>query len=118
MMPATTAQQTGFRRFRRLRQNASLRRFARETLLDPGDFVYPLFVTYGQGIRREVTSMPDVHQISVDQLAGIAEELADLGVRSVLLFGIPESKDPLASDACSHGGVVQQAIRELKRVEP
>lgn len=118
MMPATATPHAGFRRFRRLRQNASLRRFARETLLDPGDFIYPLFVTYGQGVRREVSSMPDVHQVSVDQLGGIAEELSALGVRSVFLFGIPETKDPLASDAHSESGVVQQAIRELKRHDP
>jgi porphobilinogen synthase len=95
-----------------------LRRFARETVLLPSDFVYPLFVTFGHGVRREVTSMPDVFQVSVDQLAYEAEELASLGIGSVLLFGIPEHKDDLASDAYDPNGIIQQAIRELKRVAP
>lgn len=107
-----------FRRFRRLRHSEGLRRFARETVLLPSDFVYPLFVTFGHGVRREVTSMPDVFQISVDQLAYEAEELRSLGVGSVLLFGIPEHKDELASDAYAQDGIIQQAIRELKRVDP
>jgi porphobilinogen synthase len=109
---------SSFRRFRRLRQREALRRFARETILHPSDFVYPLFVTYGHGVRREVASMPDVYQISVDQLGSVAEELLSLGIRSVLLFGIPELKDPLASDAYDDAGVIQQAIRELKRMAP
>lgn len=108
----------GFRRYRRLRQTEGLRRFARETLLHPGDFVYPLFITYGHGIRREVPSMPDVFQISVDQLAREADELIALGIGSVILFGIPEIKDLEASGAYDPDGVVQQAIRELKRVAP
>ncbi|RIK36296.1 MAG: porphobilinogen synthase, partial [Chloroflexi bacterium] len=107
-----------FRRFRRLRRSEGLRRFARETTLLPSDFVYPLFITYGHGVRREVSSMPDVYQLSVDQLPYEAEELAALGVRAVLLFGIPEEKDNLASGAYDPQGVVQQAIRELKRVDP
>jgi porphobilinogen synthase len=107
-----------FRRFRRLRQREGLRRFARETVLLPSDFVYPLFVTFGHGVRREVISMPDVYQVSVDQLAYEAEELTSLGIGSVLLFGIPEQKDELASDAYDPNGIIQQAIRELKRVAP
>ena len=109
---------TPFRRFRRLRQRENLRRFARETLLHPSDFVYPLFVTFGAGVRRDVPSMPDVYQLSVDQLAREAESLLGLGVGAVLLFGIPETKDDLASGAYDPNGVVQQAIRELKRVAP
>ena len=107
-----------FRRFRRLRQREGLRRFARETVLLPSDFVYPLFVTFGHGVRREVPSMPDVFQVSVDQLGYEAEELRSLGVGAVLLFGIPEHKDGLASDAYDSNGIIQQAIRELKRVDP
>ncbi len=107
-----------FRRFRRLRQREGLRRFARETVLVPSDFVYPLFVTFGHGVRREVASMPDVFQVSIDQLAHEAEELRALGVGSVLLFGIPEHKDGLASDAYAENGIIQQAIRELKRADP
>lgn len=107
-----------FRRYRRLRQTEGLRRFARETLLHPGDFVYPLFVTFGESVRREVSSMPDVYQISVDQLEREATELLELGVGSVILFGIPEVKDLAASGAYDSDGVVQRAIRELKRVTP
>jgi porphobilinogen synthase len=107
-----------FRRFRRLRQREGLRRMARETLLHPGDFVYPLFVTFGHGVRREVPSMPDVFQISVDQLGYTVEELRSLGIGSVLLFGIPEEKDALATQAYAPDGVIQQAIRELKRLDP
>jgi porphobilinogen synthase len=107
-----------FRRFRRLRRREGLRRFARETMLLPSDFIYPLFVTFGHGVRREVPSMPDVYQISVDQLAYEAEDLRALGVGAVLLFGIPEHKDGLASDAYNEDGVIQRAIRELKRVDP
>ncbi|HYI16487.1 MAG TPA: porphobilinogen synthase [Thermomicrobiales bacterium] len=107
-----------FRRFRRLRHSEGLRRFARETVLLPSDFVYPLFVTFGHGVRREVPSMPDVFQVSVDQLAYEAEELRSLGVGSVLLFGIPEHKDELGSDAYHPEGIIQQATRELKRVDP
>ncbi|MEI2617001.1 MAG: porphobilinogen synthase [Thermomicrobiales bacterium] len=107
-----------FRRYRRLRQSEGLRRFARETILHPGDFVYPLFVTFGRGVRREVSSMPDVFQLSIDQLEREANVLLDLGIGSVILFGIPEVKDLDASDAYDPDGVVQQAIRELKRIAP
>ena len=91
---------------------------ARETVLLPGDFIYPLFVTHGHGVRREISSMPDVFQLSVDQLASEAEELRSLGVGGVLLFGIPETKDSVGSDAYHGHGIVQQAIRELRRVDP
>ena len=107
-----------FRRFRRLRQREGLRRFARETVLLPSDLVYPLFVTFGAGVRRAVPSMPDVFQLSVDQLGYETEQLRELGIGAVLLFGIPETKDALASGAYDADGVVQQAIREVKRVDP
>jgi len=90
----------------------------RETLFHTSDFVYPLFVTYGHGVRREVPSMPDVFQISVDQLGYTVEDLRSLGIGSVLLFGIPEEKDALASQAYHPDGVIQLAIRELKRLDP
>jgi porphobilinogen synthase len=107
-----------FRRFRRLRQSEGLRRIARETQLHPADFIYPLFITYGAGVRREVTSMPDVFQLSIDQLGYRVEELRGLGIGSVLLFGIPEVKDTLATEAYAEDGVIQLAIRELKRLDP
>lgn len=107
-----------FRRYRRLRATEGLRRMARETVLLPGDFIYPLFITHGHGVRREISSMPGVFQLSVDQLASEAEELRSLGIGGVLLFGIPESKDSTGSDAYHDHGIVQQSIRELKRVDP
>ncbi len=107
-----------FRRFRRLRRSEGLRRLVREVRLSVEDFIYPLFVVHGRGVRREVSSMPGVFQLSVDQLAYEAEELLSLGIGAVLLFGIPARKDPVASEAYDPDGIVQRAIRELKRVAP
>jgi porphobilinogen synthase len=80
--------------------------------------IYPLFVVHGHGVRREVNSMPGVYQLSVDQLGREAEELLELGISAVLLFGIPARKDELASEAYDPDGIVQRAVRELKRVAP
>jgi porphobilinogen synthase len=107
-----------FRRFRRLRRNEALRRLVAETRLDARDFVYPLFVTHGRGVRNEIESMPGQFQISPDQLAAEARELRDLGVPAVLLFGLPASKDGAGSEAYAHHGIVQQAVRELKDADP
>jgi len=107
-----------FRRFRRLRRSEGIRRLVRETRLSVEDFIYPLFVVHGRGIRREVRSMPGVYQLSVDQLGYEAEELLSLGIGAVLLFGIPARKDELASEAYDPDGIVQRAVRELKRVAP
>jgi porphobilinogen synthase len=90
----------------------------RETTLDPGDFTYPLFITFGSGVRREVASMPGVFQISVDQLPSEIAELRSLGVNSVLLFGIPEEKDELGSSGFQDDGVVQNAVRAIKEIDP
>ena len=107
-----------FRRMRRLRRNEATRRFVRETALDPGDFIYPLFVTFGSGVRKPIGSMPGQFQLSVDQLAAEMEELHGLGIGSVLLFGIPEEKDREGSGAHDRHGPVQEAVREIKRVAP
>ena len=104
----------GAKRPRRLRRTEALRDLVRETSLEPTDFVYPFFVVPGQGIRRPVSSMPGVDQLSVDQLAGEARELAALGVRAVLLFGIPSTKDAHGVESYADEGVVQQAIGALK----
>ena len=90
----------------------------RETTLEPSDFVYPLFVVPGDGIRNPISSMPGVEQLSVDRLAGEARELAALGVKAVLLFGIPSAKDPHGLESFAEDGVVQQAIRALKDASP
>ncbi len=107
-----------FRRFRRLRRSEGVRRLVRETRLSVEDFIYPLFVVHGHGVRREVGSMPGVYQLSVDQLGYEAEELLSLGIGAVLLFGIPAHKDEFASEAYDPDGIVQRAVRELKRVAP
>ncbi len=107
-----------FRRFRRLRQTEGLRRLVRETRLSVEDFIYPLFVVHGRGVRREVRSMPGVYQLSVDQLGREVEELLELGIGAVLVFGIPAQKDELASEAYAPDGIVQRAVRELKRCAP
>ena len=108
----------GPRRPRRLRRTAALRDLVRETSLDPADFVFPLFVVPGEDTRRPVSSMPGVDQLSVDQLASEAPELAALGVNAVLLFGIPAAKDASGTESYADDGVVQHAIRALKDASP
>ena len=108
----------GAKRPRRLRRTAALRDLVRETTLEPSDFVYPLFVVPGNGIRNPISSMPGVEQLSVDRLAGEARELAALGVKAVLLFGVPTAKDLHGSESFAEDGVVQQAIRALKDASP
>lgn len=107
-----------FTRTRRTRRTDALRTLVRETRLDASQFVYPLFVTHGQGIRHEISSMPGQYQLSVDMLAAEVAELRGLGVRAVLLFGLPASKDPEGTEAYADDGIVQQAMRELKRLDP
>ena len=107
-----------FTRTRRTRRTEALRALVRETRLDPEQFVYPLFVTHGRGVRTPIASMPGQHQLSIDQLAAEARELADVGVRAVLLFGLPAAKDPEGTEAYAADGIVQQAVRELKRADP
>ncbi|MCA1570965.1 MAG: porphobilinogen synthase [Chloroflexi bacterium] len=102
-------------RGRRLRRTAALRELVRETRLHPSMLVAPLFVRPGRGIREPIGAMPGQHQLSVDELGPQAEWLLDAGVRSVLLFGIPESKDAVGSGAWSDDGITQEAIRELRR---
>jgi porphobilinogen synthase len=108
----------GAHRPRRLRRTPALRDLVRETTLAPDDFVYPLFVVPGDGVRRQVASMPGVDQVSVDALAAEARELAALGIKGVLLFGIPEAKDPNGTESYAEDGVVQQAIRALREAGP
>ncbi len=105
-------------RARRLRQTPTLRRMVRETELNPGDFIYPLFVRHGHGIRREVPSMPGVYQLSVDQLAHEVQEVWALGIPAVILFGIPAQKDPVGKENFSPQGIVQQAVRAIKAAVP
>lgn len=103
---------------RRLRYHPQLRRLVRETTLSPADFIYPLFIHHGSGVRREVPSLPGVFQLSVDQLESEIDEICSLGIPAVILFGIPSAKDAVGSDSCNDDGIIQQAtraIRELNR---
>jgi porphobilinogen synthase len=102
-------------RLRRMRRSEPLRSMIRETALQPADFVYPMFVCPGEGIRREVRSMPGVFNLSVDEAVKEAREAYALGVPSVILFGLPDKKDEIATGAWADNGVVQQATRAIKR---
>ncbi len=101
-------------RMRRLRQSEPLRALVRETALAPGDLIYPLFLCPGEGVRRPVSSMPGVFNLSVDEAVREAEEAAALGLGGLLLFGLPESKDVTGSGAWEENGIVQQGLRALK----
>lgn len=103
---------------RRLRISPQLRALVRETQLAPDDFIYPLFVTHGRDVQNEIGSMPGVYQWSPDRLAREAESIAELGIPAVLLFGIPESKDPIGVENFAPDGIVQQAVRVIKDAAP
>jgi porphobilinogen synthase len=103
---------------RRLRRLDNLRRLVRETRLSAGDLIYPLFVVHGQGIREEIESMPGTYHWSLDLLPAEAEEVASLGIPGVILFGIPAVKDAIGSENFDEHGIVQEAIRTVKRAVP
>ena len=100
---------------RRLRSSQALRKAVQETQLSPRDFIYPMFVCPGENVRREIGAMPDNYQLSVDQLVGEAKEAESLGIAGIILFGLPESKDPEGSGAYDDDGIVQRAIRAVKQ---
>ena len=101
-------------RMRRLRRSQSLRALVRETALEPGDLIYPLFLCPGRGVRREISSMPGVFNLSIDEAVREAEEAQSLGLGGLLLFGLPESKDEQGTGAWDDNGIVQQGLRALK----
>jgi porphobilinogen synthase len=101
-------------RMRRLRRTESLRALVRESTLEPGDLIYPLFICPGEGVRKPVGSMPGVFNVSVDEAVREAEEAAALGLGGLLLFGLPEAKDELGSGAWDEDGIVQQGLRAIK----
>ena len=103
---------------RRLRRTEALRRMARETVLSVDDFIYPLFVVHGQAVKSEIRSMPGNYHLSVDLLPSEAEEIAGLGIPAVLLFGLPEGKDSHGSEDYDEKGVVQEAVRAIKKATP
>jgi porphobilinogen synthase len=105
-------------RLRRLRRTEPLRSLVRETRLTPESFVYPMFVCPGEGVRKEVRSMPGVCNLSVDEAVKEAREAKSLGVPAIILFGLPENKDEVATGAWADDGIVQQAARAIKREFP
>ena len=105
-------------RMRRLRASEALRSLVRETRLAPTQFILPLFACPGEGVRREISSMPGNYQLSIDELVKECAEAAKLGIGGVILFGIPAVKDELASGAYADDGIVQQAVRAVKREVP
>jgi porphobilinogen synthase len=102
---------------RRMRRTESLRALVRETAVTPGNLIYPLFICPGEGVRRPVSSMPGVFNLSIDELVKEAEEAARLGISGLLLFGLPEAKDEAGSGAYDDNGIVQQGLRALKQTE-
>ena len=105
-------------RMRRLRDLAPIRSLTRETRLSPAEFIYPMFVTHGNGVKDPIEPMPGCYQMSVDLLAEEVGEAAELGVGGVLLFGLPAEKDPLGSEGYDPEGIVQEAVRAIKRDVP
>lgn len=106
------------RRPRRLRSSENIRSLVRETHLNKSDFIKPLFVVNGENIREEISSMPENYHMSIDQLLLEAERLVDLGIRAVILFGLPDYKDAEGSSAWQEDGIVQRAVRKLKQEVP
>ncbi len=105
-------------RLRRLRASEPLRSLVRETQLTPGRFILPLFVCPGEGIRREIGSMPGNYQMSIDETVKECAEVHSLGIGGVILFGLPESKDEMATGAYDDAGIVQRAIRAIRKEVP
>ncbi len=103
---------------RRLRKNSAFRALIRETQLSPAQFVYPLFVMPGKKKRQEISSMPGVFRVTVDQLEAEARACLKVGVNAVILFGLPEEKDPVGSGAHAPDGIIQKAVKELKKKVP
>ena len=103
-----------FNRLRRTRLNPLLRDLVRETRLDLDNFIYPLFVVEGQGVRNEIASMPGVFQLSIDEILKECCELKSLGIKSILLFGIPSLKDSVGSDALNDDGIIARTLRAIK----
>ena len=103
-----------FKRFRRLRINPAIREMVRETSVCAGDFIYPLFVVEGRGVKKEINSMPGVFQMSLDEILKECEIVRNLGIKAVILFGIPSLKDSVGSDALSDDGIIATALRAIK----
>jgi len=107
-----------FRRLRRLRMNETIRSMVRETELSKKDFIYPLFIVPGTKVKKEVSSMPGIYQMSIDEIIKECVEVKSLGIPAVILFGIPNNKDEVGSEAYDELGIVQRAIRAIKKEVP
>ena len=107
-----------FNRHRRLRTSAGMRELVRETFLRTSDFIYPIFFVEGENVRKEVASMPGVYHISVDLVKEEIQELVDLGIKSIIVFGVPDHKDHVGSEAYHDHGIVQRATLEIKKHFP
>ncbi len=107
-----------FTRFRRKRLHPVLRDLVRETVVTPDDFIYPLFIRSGEGVKNEVASMPGVFQMSIDEVLKECETLKSLGLKSIILFGIPDVKDSVGSDAMCEHGIIATALRAIKEAHP
>ncbi|HEY2847863.1 MAG TPA: porphobilinogen synthase [Pyrinomonadaceae bacterium] len=105
-------------RLRRLRRTAELREMFRETWVHPSDFIYPLFIVEGSDVKKAVSSMPGQYQMSIDNVVGECSELLGLGIGAVILFGVPADKDEIGSGAYDENGIIQKAVREIKRAHP
>ena len=105
-------------RMRRLRKTETLRRMVRETVLSVDDFIFPLFVQHGEGVKKEIPSMPGNYRFSVDELVKECREVVKLGIPAVILFGIPAHKDELGSEGIADDGIIQLAVRALKKKVP
>nr|AUG44364.1 delta-aminolevulinic acid dehydratase (porphobilinogen synthase) [uncultured bacterium] len=105
-------------RARRIRGKEVFRNMVRETSLSSNDLIYPMFSAFGKGIRKEISSMPGIYQQSIENIVAEAQEAYELGVPAVILFGIPETKDAVGSDAYADHGIIQETIRELKKQVP
>ncbi|RMF45027.1 MAG: porphobilinogen synthase [Deltaproteobacteria bacterium] len=105
-------------RARRLRRNDNLRRMVRETSLSVDDFIYPMFSAHGDNIKNPIPSMPGIYQQSIEHIVAEAREVYELGIPAVILFGIPECKDPLGQDAYSDEGIIQRTVRAIKAEVP
>ncbi|MCY8009658.1 porphobilinogen synthase [Bacillus haynesii] len=110
--------EASFQRHRRLRTTAGIRKLVRETELRASDFIYPIFVTEEENVKSEVPSMPGVYQLSLDRLKEEMEEVTNLGIQSVIVFGVPEHKDDVGSGAYHDHGIVQKAIAQIKQDFP
>ncbi len=105
-------------RLRRLRKNENFRRMVAETKISADDFIYPLFVCPGSRVKSEINSMPDVYQMSMDNIVKVCKKVYDLGIPGIILFGIPEKKDSLGSEGYSDKGIIQKSVRKIKKEVP